>query len=202
MDKPAPRDTPVPPPRPLAETRPQVLIAPIGAFNAELIRPIGQAIEGLFGYPTVTCSLLQDLGFAFDLEREQYYSTLILEKLAATAPAQALKVLAITTVDLFIPILTYVYGEAQLGGRACIISTYRLDEAPPLDQLNDLARARLVKEALHELGHTFKLRHCPDRGCCMHYCRSLRDVDRKSEHLCRHCLVLLRDEIKRLDSSS
>lgn len=198
MEKPATRDTPASSSPLSAATRPHVLIAPIGAFKADLLQPIGHAIEGLFGYATCIHSLMQDIGFAFDTEREQYHSTLILEKLAATAPAQALKVMAITTVDLFIPILTHVYGEAQLGGRACIISTCRLDEGLPLSHLTDLAQTRLIKEALHELGHTFNLRHCPDRGCCMHYCRSLRDVDRKSGQLCRHCLVLLGDEIKRL----
>ena len=59
-------------------------------------------------------------------------------------------------------------------------------------------RQRIVKEALHELGHTFNLRHCPDQTCIMHYCRSIRDVDRKSEQFCRYCKVLLEDEIKRL----
>jgi len=177
----------------------RILIAPIGAFEHELVQAIGQAIEQLFGFQTDIRPLLHDVAFAFDSEREQYYSTRILERLAATAPAQALKVLAITAVDLFIPILTHVYGEAQLGGRASIISTYRLYEGLPLGQLNGLAPTRLVKEALHELGHTFNLRHCPDGGCCMHYCRSLRDVDRKSARLCRHCQVLLEDEMKRLE---
>ncbi len=50
----------------------------------------------------------------------------------------------------------------------------------------DAFRERMVKEALHELGHTFKLLHCKDPQCIMHYCRSLRDVDRKSDHLCRY----------------
>ena len=198
MEKPAARRTPASPSQPSAAAQDHILIAPIGAFAPDRIQPIGKAIERLFGYPTVSNSLLQDIDFAFDLEREQYHSTRILEKLAAAAPAQALKVLAITTDDLFIPILTHVYGEAQLGGRACIISTCRLDEGLPLSRRNERSQMRLIKEALHELGHTFNLRHCPDRRCCMHYCRSVRDVDRKSEHLCRHCKVLLEDEIKRL----
>jgi archaemetzincin len=198
MEKPAARNTPASPSQPSAATQDLILIAPIGAFESDRIQPIGQAIERLFGFPTDSHPLLQDIDFAFDYNREQYHSTHVLDKLAAAAPDHALKVLAITTNDLFIPILTHVYGEAQLGGRACIISACRLDEGLPLGQLNELSQKRLIKEALHELGHTFNLRHCPDRGCCMHYCRSLRDVDRKSEHLCRHCTVLLADEIKRL----
>ena len=176
----------------------RILIAPINTFEQDLLQPIGQAIERLFGFSTYIQPLIEDIDFAFDPQREQYYSTRILEMLSAAAPPQAVKILAITTADLFIPILTYVYGEAQLGGRACIISTCRLDDGLPLKHLTDLVRLRLIKEALHELGHTFQLRHCPDRECCMHYCRSLHDVDRKTEQLCRHCQVLLEDEIKRL----
>jgi archaemetzincin len=57
---------------------------------------------------------------------------------------------------------------------------------------------RLVKEALHELGHTFNLRHCQDKSCIMHYCRNIRDVDRKSDQPCRYCKILLEDELKKL----
>jgi len=99
-------------------------------------------------------------------------------------------------VDLFIPILTHVYGEAQLGGRACILSTYRFSEGPGPGA--DIFRDRIVKEGTHELGHTFNLRHCPDPTCVMHYCRGIREVDRKSNRFCRYCAVLLRDEMKKL----
>ena len=109
-----------------------------------------------------------------------------------------MKVLGITRVDLFIPILTYVYGEAQLGGRAGIISTHRLSGNPPALGAEEQLQFRAAKEAIHELGHTFKLRHCQDKTCIMHYCRSIEDVDRKTEKLCRYCSILLKDEVKRL----
>jgi len=57
---------------------------------------------------------------------------------------------------------------------------------------------RIVKEAIHELGHTFNLRHCQEHSCIMHYCRSEEDVDRKSDELCRYCKIMVEDEIKRL----
>jgi archaemetzincin len=114
------------------------------------------------------------------------------------APDGALKIIAITQVDLFIPILTHVYGEAQLGGKAAIISTYHLQEGLDAAATNPAMHCRLGKEAVHELGHTFTLRHCPERTCIMHYCRSIQDVDRKSNHLCRHCRVLLQDELSKL----
>ncbi len=93
---------------------------------------------------------------------------IILERLADLTPSQAIKVLAVTRADLFIPILTHVYGEAQLGGKACIISTHRLNEGLGSETGDDF-RYRVIKEAIHELGHTFNLRHCEDHTCCMHY---------------------------------
>jgi archaemetzincin len=140
--------------------------------------------------------LLQDVDFALDHDRQQHYSTIILERIASLAPATAIKILAITKVDLFIPILTHVYGEAQLGGKACIVSTHRLNEGLGT-RVSEILYQRVVKEAIHELGHTFNLRHCRDHNCNMHYCRSVIDVDRKSDQLCRYCLVLLNDAMKR-----
>ena len=151
-----------------------------------------------FGFSTETATALEDLSFALDQNRQQYHSTLILEQLAARMPGHCIRILAITQVDLFIPILTHVYGEAQLGGAASIVSTYRLNEGRSAVNITDRFRDRVVKEAIHELGHTFNLRHCPEHACIMHYCRNEEDVDRKSNELCRYCKVMVEDEIKRL----
>jgi archaemetzincin len=175
-----------------------IIISPIGKFGAEPIEAIAREIKRVFGFPTDTESVLQDLAFALDQNRNQYHSTLILEQLAANRPAHAIRVIAITQVDLFIPILTHVYGEAQLGGTACIVSAYRLNEGRLGGHISQKYIDRIVKEAIHELGHTFKLRHCPEHTCIMHYCRNEEDVDRKSDQLCRYCQVMLQDEIKRM----
>ena len=177
-----------------------ILISPVEAFDSDLLELISRDVQRIFGYRAAIKSLLQDVGFALDAVRDQHHSTLILEKLAGLAPARVIKVLAITRVDLFIPILTHVYGEAQIGGRACIISTHRLNEGLAMS-VHDSFNQRVVKEAIHELGHTFNLRHCQDHSCIMHYCRSIKDVDRKTDHLCRYCRVLLTDELKRLTTS-
>jgi len=176
----------------------RIAIYPIGNIESCLTDSIGREVQRIFGYRTEVVSHIAQLEFALNFERQQYYSTMILEKLTAAASARDLKLLGITAVDLFIPILTYVYGEAQIGGKACIISTCRLSEGISSSDPGHRLHDRAVKEALHELGHTFKLRHCPERSCIMHYCRSIQDVDRKSDHLCRHCRILLEDELKRL----
>jgi len=175
-----------------------IVISSIGDCENDLLRPIAREVQGIFGFPTESVPLLNNVEFAMDPNRDQYYSTPVLEKLAELLPSGAIKVLAVTDVDLFIPILTHVYGEAQLGGKTCIISTFRLKEGLSPLSVQKTYQVRVIKEAIHELGHTFKLRHCQDPACIMHYCRSIRDVDRKSDRLCRYCKVLLEDEKKRL----
>ncbi len=176
-----------------------ILISPVGELSTELIEAVAGEIKHMFGFATETNPILQDLSFALDDKRNQYHSTAILGRLAANIPPHAVRVLAIAQVDLFIPILTHVYGEAQLGGTACIVSTFRLNEGRSGINIPKKYIDRIVKEAIHELGHTFNLRHCPEHTCIMHYCRNEEDVDRKSDQLCRYCIIMLEDEIKRLE---
>ncbi len=174
-----------------------IIISPIGSYEPEFLKEIAESIKQIYGLHTEVTAILKNINFAMNKDRNQYHSTLILEKLAERVSSHTSKVLAITDVDLFIPILTYVYGEAQLGGISCIISTFRLNMETQHAASNRVISSRIVKEAIHELGHTFKLRHCPEKTCIMHYCRSINDVDRKSEQMCRHCRILLKDELKR-----
>ena len=178
-----------------------IVMTIIGDLEPRLFESLGHKISRIFGCPTKEMPLLENIDFAFDKGRDQYHSTLILEELASRAPASAIKVLAVTNVDLFIPVLTHVYGEAQLGGKACMISTYRLKERLPPMKTHEAFLGRVFKEAIHELAHTFNLRHCPDHTCIMHYCRSEDDVDRKSEELCRYCRILLQDALKKSSPS-
>lgn len=176
----------------------RIAIAPLGDFDAQLLERLSQDIQRVFGLLAAVRPIPLSLAFAFDAGRRQYHSTPVLQRLSAAAPDDALKVLALVEVDLFIPILTYVYGEAQIGGRACMVSTCRLNAGSGARYLSEKAAGRIVKESLHELGHTFNLRHCREPACLMHYCRSEADVDRKSDDLCRYCRVLLGDELRRI----
>ncbi len=175
-----------------------IIISPVGAFAPELMGAIGPAIHRTYRINTRVIRLLEDIEFAFDPKRIQYGSTPVLKKLSAASPPWALKVLALVREDLFIPILTHVFGEAQIGGNAAIVSTARLYDNLSLPLHRDIFIQRAIKEILHELGHTFNLRHCRDHSCIMHYSNSVADVDRRSDVLCRYCKILLVDEIKRL----
>ncbi len=122
---------------------------------------------------------------AYDARRKQHASGRILKWLLEAGPGGG-KVLGITDRDLFIPILTYVFGEAQLGGGAAIVSTARLAEDPAHVGPRVLVE-RLVKEAIHEVGHAFGLLHCGTPGCVMGRSSGVRDVDLKSHELCAEC---------------
>lgn len=172
-----------------------IIISPIGDIPSWISKNVARSITDLFGFETRIQVVLDDITFAFDEKRNQYCSTPILERLETLTPDDALKLLAITQEDLFIPILTHVYGEAQLGGKTSIVSILRLLTSPDAWDLKSGCE-RLVKEAAHELGHTFDLRHCQDPDCMMHYCRKLEDVDQKSEKFCRYCSVMLNDAIQ------
>jgi archaemetzincin len=104
-------------------------------------------------------------------------------------------VLGVTAQDLFIPILTFVFGEAQLGpgpAAAAVASLHRLrQEFYGLPPDPALARDRLLKEALHELGHTLGLRHCHDYRCVMSSSHAVENIDLKLAEFCPDCAVSL-----------
>jgi archaemetzincin len=128
---------------------------------------------------------------AFDVRRGQHLSTSILRWLVDRGQPRG-RVLAVTDVDLFIPVLTFVYGEAQLGGRAAVVSTARLAVMPGRDEDRAVSVDRVVKESVHELGHAFGLIHCETPECVMRRSVTLLDVDAKRPALCPACEVKYR----------
>ena len=134
-----------------------------------------------------------------DVRRQQHHSTAILRWLKMHRPPDARKVLGLTDVDLFIPVLTFVYGEAQLGGRCAVVSTARLGLSPGgID--GDLAASRLAKECIHELGHTFGLVHCGSARCVMSRSMNLTAVDVKTPTFCNDCRLLYLEHVSQLEA--
>ena len=136
---------------------------------------------------------LPGVEFAFDAGRQQYRSMDVLEMVARICPADAAKLLALTGRDLFVPVLTFVFGQAQLGGRVAVVSLARLrQEFYGMEHNEAILMERAVKEALHETGHTFGLVHCPDRSCAMSLATNVRQIDEKNEAWCASCTAQLR----------
>lgn len=162
------------------------------AADGRVLNAQRSAIERTFGRTVhVWNGRDRPLG-AFDPRRQQHSSTRILQWLVERRPEPADKVLALTDVDLFIPILTFVFGEAQLDGTAAVVSTARLRTNNGTSNLR-LLTARLAKECIHELGHTFGLIHCERTGCVMTRSVSVLDVDAKTASLCEDCWARYRE---------
>jgi archaemetzincin len=168
-------------------------LLPIGDANDELLRTLQPVVAETFH---VQCRILQvrlDPQFALHGERWQYHSSQILERMQSFLSVDASRLdssrlLGVAAVDLYIPILTFVFGEAQLGGQCAVISTYRLrQEFYGLPGDRELLRQRLAKEAVHELGHTLKLTHCDDYRCAMAPSHAVEWIDLKESALCSRC---------------
>jgi archaemetzincin len=124
---------------------------------------------------------------AFDPARRQYHSTMLLQAMIPLAGGARL--LGVTDYDLYVPILTYVFGEAQLQGNCALVSLHRLDDAfYGLPANEPVLFDRLLKEAVHELGHTFGLRHCDDWRCAMSSTHTVERLDLKQPQFCSTCL--------------
>jgi archaemetzincin len=169
-----------------------ISLMPVGHVDRALLEPLA---EGLTRCLRVACSIQPDgleAEFAFNPQRRQYHSTEILKKIVQKPFTDAWKVLGVTEVDLYIPVLTFVFGEAQLAHGGAVVSAHRLHQqfyGMPPDP--ELLHERLLKEALHELGHTYGLRHCPDYNCVMSSSNGVERIDLKSAGFCPNCAQLV-----------
>lgn len=178
-------------------------------MNAIRVVRVGQAKEQLLAglcadlaaLLRVPCSVLPqrlDPAFAFHPERQQFHSTAILARLAQAAPREGAALLAVADVDLYIPVLVFVFGEAQMAQPCAVISSFRLQQefyGLPADEA--LLRARVRKEAVHELGHTLGLRHCQDYSCVMAPSHSVEWIDLKLDRFCDACRTQAFSEVAR-----
>jgi archaemetzincin len=154
----------------------------------DLLAPLAAKLAEVFGLPVQQHPPSFDPELAFDPSRGQYNSRVLLAQLLDNHPQGAARVLGVAGVDLFIPVLTYVFGEAQLDGRAAVVSTYRLDnQIYGLPPDNNLLFERLAKEAIHELGHTYNLVHCHKHPCVMMSSTYVDGIDAKSDRFCGRC---------------
>jgi archaemetzincin len=157
------------------------------------LKELEEHIQKDFGLPTKTLQSTINPEDFYDPARKQYHSTKILKAMLDELPSDALKMIGVIASDLFIPILTFVFGEAQLDGKVGIVSLARLQqEFYGLPPNQALLKRRLIKEMKHELGHTFGIVHCSRRECVMSVANNIADVDSKGASFCEGCRELLR----------
>lgn len=169
-----------------------ITICPIGFVEEEILERIAECIERSCGVVCKVAPMMENPKYAYNEKRRQYNSKSILGRLLQY-PHESVRFIAVTHVDLYVPILKYVYGLAQIEGQCAVISLHRLhpqfyDEPPN----PDLLISRAEKTALHELGHSLGLTHCRNWRCVMYSSAGIADTDKKQSRFCPTCFELLK----------
>lgn len=175
-----------------------VTICSVGPVDEGILEHIAECISTRCGLTCRISSRMENPKYAYNDTRRQYNSKQILKHLLQQCTRDTLRLIGVTHVDLYVPILKYVFGLAQIEGQCSIISLHRL--LPQFyDQPSnpDLLLARVEKTALHELGHTFGITHCRDRRCIMYSSTRIEDTDLKQPDFCPTCFELFQWYLKK-----
>lgn len=170
------------------KTASEIRLVSIGEINREILEYLALTLSATFSVPCRNHPGFINPATSYNTKRRQYNSSQVLvDLLSLDIPVDA-KILGVCEVDLFIPILTFVFGEAQVAGPAAVMSVHRLSqEFYGLPEDNNLFLDRCEKEATHELGHAFGLVHCRNYECVMHFSNSVEQVDIKQSVFCSAC---------------
>ncbi|MCX6152409.1 MAG: archaemetzincin family Zn-dependent metalloprotease [Ignavibacteriales bacterium] len=164
-------------------------IAPIHFSNTSLLNDVIKELSNYFSSKIKLINIPLDILPAYSKEREQYFSTQLISDSIKLTNKYNGKVLVIVEFDLFVPVFTYVFGEAQLNGKHSIVSVCRLHEEFYSGITNDaLLFERTIKEIMHELGHNFGLFHCKNWDCVMHVSQGIEEIDIKGKTYCKSCV--------------
>jgi archaemetzincin len=176
----------------------RILILQVGEVPTKVLASIARYLCSTF--PNTECeSKAMQIPLpweAFDATRRQFVSSKILSKISRLQVSGVHRILGVMDVDIFFRGLNFVFGEAQLGGTAALISIYRLKPEFYGQKPNEeLLFERSGKEAIHEVGHTLGLRHCPNPQCVMTFSNNILMVDAKSMEFCERCSRLVQEGI-------
>lgn len=165
-----------------------ILIVSFANFEEDFLEEITGELSKEFHYPAEFESSHMDLSEFYDPMRRQYNGNGILQVINSKSLPQYIKIVGLFQVDLFIPILTYIFGQATLNGNTGIASLYRLrNEQYGMKKDDELLLKRFRKVIIHELGHMFGLVHCHIPTCVMRSSTYVEDIDQKSHNLCNRC---------------
>jgi archaemetzincin len=165
----------------------RIEVIPIGSIGASVLEYLVNLLSETFKADVVVgFNILIELFHAHE-QRGQYLSTSMLRALRDTQRIGKV-LLGVADVDLYVPSLNFVFGEADPTNRVAVISVTRLRSSfYGLQEDDRLFLERVGKEAVHELGHIFHLKHCAHRRCVMFFSNSLADTDLKENEFCQRC---------------
>ena len=180
-----------------------IAVVPLGRMGSDVVRVVSDNLQGILRLPVDVAEAAPIPQTAFMESRNQYNSMTVIKYLAENHSRGHIKVLGVTTKDLCTPILTYVFGEAYMGGNAAVMSCFRLYRGQSGEPVStDLFLNRVVKVALHEIGHTFNVPHCHAGRCVMRASNSLKELDEKLNYLCNYCELFLFEAVAEAMKSS
>lgn len=166
----------------------RITLSPLTNVAFEIIEELNNSVNAVFHCPTEIKTSSSDLVQAYNAQRRQYLSSELLVSLNKAKRDADERIVGIVDVDLYTPGLDFVFGEADVISGIAIVSLYRLKQeyyGLPPDKALFLTRAS--KEIVHEIGHTFGLKHCTDTKCVMHFSNCLADTDWKETNFCSKC---------------
>jgi len=167
----------------------QLLLVPVGKLPAGVLAWLGSALPPILHCVCHIGPAMPQPDFAWNARRQQYLADAVLARVQL---GNARCALAVADLDLYVPDLNFVFGLADPGHMRAIIALPRLRQSfYGLSEDVDLFRTRVIKEAVHELGHVFGLEHCPNRRCVMAFSNSLPDTDFKAQLPCEKCSARL-----------
>ncbi len=165
-----------------------VLLTPIGEIGPELPAQVrGDLAAATGGTVTLERSIPLSPSW-YDEARDQYLGPELLRALDRVQRPEQGRVLGLVDADCYASGLNFVFGQAAPGRGTAFVALPRLRPSfygSPEDP--ERFHVRVLKEAVHELGHTWGLPHCGDPGCVMHFSNRLQDTDVKAARFCASC---------------
>jgi archaemetzincin len=165
-----------------------ITIVSFGYFENDFLEKIAENIRSEFFCDVRIIEGHLDLSDFYNPARLQYNANDLLNHVKTHYASGLTKTIGIFNVDLYIPIFTYIFGQAFLNGESGIASLFRLsNERYGIESDEDLLLERFSKEIIHELGHSFGLIHCQVPDCVMRSSTYVEDIDQKSSTFCSNC---------------
>jgi archaemetzincin len=156
-------------------------IIPLAQVDDLAVSVVAANLQTVLGLNADTLPPLPDPQYAYVPSRGQYTAGKIITSLESLGDGAKFK-LGVAPFDICTPILSFVFGESQLGGRAALISLFRLRDTDPARMY-----LRVAKIGLHETGHLLGIGHCRSPDCLMCFSSNIEKLDTLPLRFCSAC---------------